>query len=366
MVWLTWRQFRVQAAVAVIFLAAAAVVLGITGSDLRDLYNSSGAAACKAHGPSTGSRAIAIDCATAYATLLSHESLLRNLLGPLLLAIPVITGIFWGAPLLARELENGTYRLAWTQSVTRARWLATKIAIVGLASIAVAELFSLMVSWWFSPIDSVNANRLTPGVFDERGIVAIGYAAFAFALAVTAGALIRRTLPAMATTLVAFIGARLIVTYWIRPHLIGPAHTTTALQSASNIGFEGGPLGATFVASNPSIPNTWVVSSRIVDAAGRAPTAQSLHGFLRAACPNIGAPPGGSGVAQAVGEGHQPASEETFQACINQLSANFHLAVAYQPANRYWPLQGYETAIFVGTALVLVGLCFWWVRRRLS
>jgi hypothetical protein len=354
MIWLTWRQFRVQAAVAVIFLLLAAVILGITGAHLRDLYNASGISTCRAHG----------DCATVYASFHAHESLLRNLLGPLLLAIPVLIGIFWGAPLLARELENGTYRLAWTQSVTRTRWLATKIALVGLASIAVAELFSLMVGWWFSPIDKINMNRLTQGVFDERGIVAIGYAAFAFALAVTAGALIRRTLPAMASTVVAFVGVRLILTYWIRPHLIAPAHTATALESASNIGFEGSPSGETFVAGNPSIPNTWVLSSRIVDNAGHAPTTQSLHRFLQTACPNIGAPPVGGGTPP-VG-GHQPANQETFQACINQLSAKFHLAVTYQPASRYWPLQGYETAIFLGLALILAGFCFWWVRRRLS
>ena len=190
MIWLAWRQFRVQAVVALALLVALAVVMLVTGLHLRDLYDASGIATCKVHG----------DCATVEATFLAHESFLRNLLGPLLLAIPVLTGIFWGAPLLARELENGTYRLAWTQSVTRTRWLATKITLVGLASIAVAGLFSLMVSWWFHPIDKVSMNRLTPGVFDERGIVAIGYAALAFALAVAAGAVIRRTLPAMATT----------------------------------------------------------------------------------------------------------------------------------------------------------------------
>jgi hypothetical protein len=341
MIWLTWRQFRLQGAVAVIFLAAAAVILGVTGSHLRDLYDASGIATCQAHG----------DCSTVESTFLSHESLLRNLLGPLLLAIPVLTGIFWGAPLLARELENGTYRLAWTQSVTRTRWLAIKITLVGLAGIAVAELFSLMVRWWFSPIDKVNMNRLTQGVFDERGIVAIGYAAFAFALAVTAGALIRRTLPAMATTLLAFVGLRLIMTYWIRPHLIAPTQINTPLRFGSNLGFEAGPSGVTFAAHNPTIPNAWVLSSQIVDKAGRSPTTQSMRSFLHTACPHSLANPG---------------NEEAFQACLNQLSARFHLALTYQPASRYWPLQGYETAIFVGLALTLVGCCFFWVRRRLT
>jgi len=74
---------------------------------------------------------------------------------------------------------------------------------------ALAGFLGLMLTWWASPIDTVNMNRFAPGVFDQRGMVAIGYAAFAFALGVTAGVLIRRTLPAMATTLVAFVAARL-------------------------------------------------------------------------------------------------------------------------------------------------------------
>lgn len=348
MIWLAWRQFRVQAVVALALLVALAVVMLVTGLHLRDLYDASGIATCKVHG----------DCATVEATFLAHESFLRNLLGPLLLAIPVLTGIFWGAPLLARELENGTYRLAWTQSVTRTRWLATKITLVGLASIAVAGLFSLMVSWWFHPIDKVSMNRLTQGVFDERGIVAIGYAALAFVLAVAVGAVIRRTLPAMATTVLGFVGVRLIMTYWIRPHLIAPAHTTTTLEFGPNLGFEAGPSGATFVSHNPSIPNSWVLSSRMVDNAGHTPATQSLHNFLQTACPTIGASPrygGGS-----------PPSEQAFQACVSQLSAKFHLAVTYQPPSRYWPLQGYETAIFLGLALAVTGFCFWWVRHRLT
>ena len=347
MTWLAWRQFRTQAIVALGLLAAMGVVMLVTGLHLRDLYDTSGIVTCKVHR----------DCTTVEASFLAHESFLRNLLGPLLLTIPVLTGIFWGAPLLARELENGTHRLAWTQSVTRTRWLATKLALVGLASIAVAELFSLMVSWWFSPIDKVNMNRLTQGVFDERGIVAIGYAAFAFALGVAAGALIRRTLPAMAATLLGFLGVRLVMTYLIRAHLISPAHTTTPLEFGPNLGFEAGPSGVTFVTHNPSIPNAWVLSSRITDQAGHTPTSQSIHRFLQTACPSLGTPQryGGS-----------PPSEAAFQACVARLSAKFHLAATYQPPSRYWPLQGLETAIFLGLALTLTGFCFWWVRHRLT
>ena len=132
--------------------------------------------------------------------------------------MPALIGVFWGAPLVARELETGTYRLAWNQSVTRTRWLAVKLGLIGLAAMAAAGLLSLMVTWWSSPIDQALAargpqraqrrNRFAPLLFGARGIVPIGYAAFAFALGVTVGVLIRRTLPAMATTLAVFVAVR--------------------------------------------------------------------------------------------------------------------------------------------------------------
>jgi hypothetical protein len=349
---LTWRQFRTQAAAAFAALATLAIVLAITGPHLAHLYDASGIATCKA--PS--------NCDALKSTFLSHDKLLHNLLGPLLLAVPALLGIFWGAPLVARELEAGTYRLAWTQSVTRTRWLGVKVVLLGLASIAVAGLFSLMITWWSSPVDHANMNRFAPGAFDERGIVAIGYAAFAFALGLTVGALIRRTVPAMATTLFAFVGARLAITYWVRPHLMTPAHTTAGFGAASNLGFEAsGPSGVTFVAGPPHIPNAWVYSDRIVDKAGRAAT--NLHAFLLKACPDIGTTP--SSIPPGT-RARSPANPATFQACIAKLSAKFHETVTYQPAGRYWTFQSYETAIFLLLALILTGISFWWIRRRVT
>lgn len=340
-----------QAAIAFAALAALAVLLAITGARLEHVYDAAGIASCKA--PS--------NCEALRSTFLSHDKLLQNLLGPLLLVVPALIGLFWGAPLLARELEAGTYRLAWTQGVTRTRWLAVKVALLGLSSVAVAGLLSLMVTWWSSPVDHVNMNRFTPGVFDERGVVPIGYAAFAFALGLTAGALIRRTVPAMATTLGAFVGARLAMAYWVRPHLMAPAHTAASFASASNLGFEAGRrAGVTFVAGPPSIPNAWVYSGRIVDKAGRAAT--NLHAFVVNACPNIGTPPR----LVPPGARARPGDPAAFQACITKLSARFHETVTYQPADRYWTFQLDETAIFLAVGATLVGICFWWIRHRLT
>jgi hypothetical protein len=201
-------------------------------------------------------------------------------------------------------------------------------------------------------------NRFTLSVFDERGIVAVGYAAFAFALGLTAGALTRRTLPAMATTLIAFVAVRLAFTYWVRPHLIAPSHASQPLSSASILGFGPGASGVSFTARGASIPNAWGYSGRIADKTGQAPTTQSLHQLLQGYCPSVGAPP--------IAGGTRPATQASFQTCVAQLSTKLHLAVTYQPPSRYWPFQVYEMAIFLGLALILTGFCFWWVRHRLA
>jgi hypothetical protein len=338
MIWLAWRQFRAQSLVAAVALAVLAAILLITGFHLRDLYDASGVAACRARG----------GCAGLESQFLSHAKVVQELLGPLVLAVPALVGVFWGAPLLARELETGTYRLAWTQGITRRHWLVGKIVVVGFSSIVVAELVSLLASWWFAPVDKVRVDRFSPGVFSERGIVVIGYAAFAFAAGVAAGALSRRTVAAMAITLVAFVGVRVVVTYGLRPQLGSPAHVTQRLAFGTNADLELGPA-ATLLPRQPTIPNAWVHSARIVDAAGRTPTRHAFHEYLQQHCAAIALP------------GRFP-GPSAFHACEALLASRFHLAVSYEPASKYWAFQYYETAIFIAFACVLIGACFWWLR----
>jgi hypothetical protein len=335
----TWLQARTQTMVTFAALIIVAAVLASTGPHLAHLYDTSVASCTANRGPA----------ATCVNPVVAAYPLLQQL-GTVLVAVPALTGIFWGAPLVARELETGTFRLAWTQSVTRTRWLAVKLGAIGLSSMAVAGLLSLMVTWWSSPIDRVNLNRFGSEMFGERGITPIGYAAFAFTFGVAAGLLIRRTLPAMAATLVAFVGARLAITYWVRPHLAAPVRASLALNAATLHGFGQGPSGPSVIAS-PNLPDAWIYSNLIVDKSGHAPTTQ----FLEAACPSLGAVrrPG-------------PQSQADYQACLAKVAAKFHEAVTYQPASRYWPFQWYETSIFVGLALILTGLCFWWIRHRLT
>ena len=200
MIWLTWRQFRASALVAAVALAMVAIVLGITSAHPAAVTPGDG--------------------------FFSHDHLLK-FLSTALVGIPAIIGAFWGAPLVAREIETGTWRLAWTQSVTRTRWLATKVAFVGLTSVAVTGLLTFMLAAWSSP--NTDMGRFGTAMFAERGVAPLGYAAFAFAIGVTAGVLIRRTLPAMATTLGVFLAARLLIQNLVRPHFASPRRVFQSL-----------------------------------------------------------------------------------------------------------------------------------------
>jgi hypothetical protein len=350
MIRLSWRQFRIQAAIGAAGLAILAIALAITGPHLVDLYNST-VATCKTRR----------DCATAITSFVHTDRFLQNAITALLFIVPALIGIFWGAPLIARELETGSFRLAWTQSVTRTRWLGSKLALVGGAAMIATGLLSLMVTWWFHPIDRANATQFAWDVFDARNVVPIGYAAFAFTLGVTAGILTRRTLPAIATTLVGFIAARFAITHWVRPNLLSPAHTAMAISQGNSLGFVGTPSGpVTFVSGNPAIANAWTISSAIVDKAGRTQSAQALHAFINRYCPNIAAPPGASGSSHTT-----QADPSAFNACVAKLSTKFHLAVTYQPPSHYWTIQWLELGVYLVLSLILAAVSLQLVRRRL-
>jgi hypothetical protein len=339
MIWLTWRQLRVQALTAAAALAAFAILLAATGPQLASRYAASAITGCHSFG-----------CQSAAITFLSQLQAssaypVVYLLGlAFILVAPAITGIFWGAPLIARELETRTFALAWNQSITRTRWLVVKLTLTGLAAMAVTEAFSLIYAWWADPIRKAidlggstslfSGNRFSSFIFAAHGITPLGYAAFAFTLGTAAGALLRRTVPAMAVTLAIFAAVQIAMPLWVRPHLIPPDHTITTIQSAE---LDFGNLTATVV---PGQPGAWLVSSGAINAAGQ--TVSSLP----VAC--LGA-----------ASGLKPSSPGP---CLE--SHGFREAITYEPASRYWPLQGIETGIFLALALALAGSCFWRLGRR--
>ena len=352
MIWLTWRQARGQAVTAAAALVVFAVLLAATRPHLASLYAASGITGCHGGTP----------CDTAASHFLSRLAdtspySIVYLLGiALILVVPAIIGMFWGAPLIARELETRTFTLAWNQSITRTRWLAVKLTVTGLAAMAVTEALSLMQAWWADPISKARdlaasvpglphpftGGPLSSWVFATSGITPLGYAAFAFTLGTAAGALIRRTVPAMALTLAIFAAAAVAMPLGIRPHLFPPHHTTAAISFA-NANFMIGSSFAITAGSVPGQPSAWIISSGAVNAAGQpvtTPPAACMH-------PN-------RGTARPPSIGH----------CL--ISHGIRVAITYQPTSRYWPLQWTETAIYLALAIALAGSCFRRLSRRLS
>jgi hypothetical protein len=217
-----------------------------------------------------------------------------------------------------------------------------------------------MVDWWMSPIDAVNQNRFGLSSFGYHGVASIGYAAFAFALGATAGALLRRTVSAMAVTLAGFVGARLAVTYWIRPNFASPVHESVPLPINEGGGVSFSP-GATAAFNPPgvTVPNGWVYSTEAVNNAGHVPTAHSLLNACPAFFSQAPQPPpsGANKTAPASGVA-------LFNNCVDKLSTTIHTLVAYQPGSRFWPFQWAEMGVFLAAALALCGLTYWWLRRQ--
>jgi hypothetical protein len=359
MIWLTWRQFRAQAVTGAAALAVFAVLLAATGPHLASLYAASGVTGCR-----SGSCG---DAAGTFLTRLAATSTypVVYVLGIVfILAAPAITGIFWGAPLVARELETGTCRLAWNQSITRTRWLAVKLALTGLAAMAVTEALSLMQAWWAEPITRAtglggsasvfSGGRFSPLLFATHGITPLGYAAFGFALGVTAGVLIRRAVPAMAVTLAVFAAVQLAMPLWARPHLIPPRHTTAAISSLSGTDSLSSRTFTISAGAVPGQPGAWLISSGAVNAAGHPVSA------IPATCELSPGPSGHPGP----GPGPGPGAGAGLVHCL--ASHGIREAITYQPASRYWAFQWTETAIYLAIALALARFCFWRLGRRTS
>jgi len=343
-IWLSWRQFRVQAWLALAALAVAAITLAVTGPGLAGMFDSSRIAGCAARG----------DCdslVSAFLYQVEHDgpdNVLDHLGSWVLFAVPGLIGMFWGAPLVTRELETGSFRMVWNQSITRTRWLGVKLAVVGLASMTAAGLLSLAFNWWLSPFERVAMERLQPGNFGATGIVPIGYAAFAFAVGVAVGIVIRRTLPAMAATLVITGAAQVFAALWLRVRLIAPVRASFPLSNAILGQFAVAPRTGRFIvytqgtAQLSQLPGAWVIS---------APQSVTTPDHVASqACL--------SGLAHNLAQG-SPA------ACVADL-ARLHLTqtVTYEPLSRYWTFQWYETGIFFAVALALAGFSLWRVARR--
>lgn len=295
MIWVSWRQHRSQAITGLGLLCALAVYGIVLGLEMRNSFSQNHLATCLAH-------SLGANCPNSVATFDNSFGSLVNIgFWAVLLLLPGLIGAVVGATVLGRELEMGTWRLAWSQTVPRTRWLAIQLAVAAGGLVVLGAAMTLVITWYRAPMDRLTGH-FVHNAFDYEGLVFTAYILFAFGLAVLFGRLLRRTIPAMLAALVPWVAVRLIVEFLLRPHFMAPLKLTHPVL----LHCSGGICGGNGIVDVP--PATGHIGNLLVRGTGDV--------------------------------------------------------TLYQPASRFWEFQSIEAGIFVALTLLALGAALWLVRRR--
>lgn len=318
MAWVTWRQHRFALTGVAALLGALAVYLWLAGLQLHHTY--SAAAACRP--------ANSLACGNMISDFMSTNDHTATLIPILLQAVPALIGAFVGAPVLARELETGTFRYAWTQGFGRGRWTLAKLVPLAVVVAAAAAAFSALFSWYYQPfIADGQYSPLYGFVFDLRGIAFAAWTLAAFAIGGLAGLLIRRVVPAIVATLAAYTGLTLAAGMFLRQHYLSP-----------------------LVTSNSNVPaSAWIMSHWWTKGGAFAFAGRPPVNLVQQFCPPSGPI-------------NSKPSGESVPRCLSQ--HGYTLWTRYQPASRFWPLQWIEGGWLLALSLFLIAATVWVVRRR--
>jgi hypothetical protein len=292
--WVTWKQHRLEGAWSLALGTALVAAIGFVAYELH-------AAGCPREASSY--------CFTGdVAGQLAQRLVQFNLYQYGLVVLPALAGAFIGCPLVAREVEQGTHRLAWTQGVTRLRWLLTKLVLV-----FVPVLIGAAVAGWLEIvlIDQLGTDPNHWAYFDQQAPLTVAATLFALSLGVATGAVMGRSIPAMAVTLIAFVAVRLGLAEVGRPNYMAPLAYTTQTMSFPP----------------PGSPSAWWIDQpSFYDAAGHV-----------------------------ISNGGGPLP-----------TAAAYAIQHYQPGDRFWTFQSIESAILTVLAVILIGFTIYWVTRRVS
>ena len=315
LVWVTWRQHRMALVGVTVLLGGLALYLLIMGLKIHSGY----ASVTSCH----PARSSACQLASNLFTNDYHPT--AQTLTGFLLAVPVLIGVFVGAPLLARELETGTFRFAWTQGCGRLRWVITKLALLAIVVTSASYMFSLLFSWYYQPWFAEGLDgALAPQLFDLRGVDFAAWTLLAFAIGAIAGVLIRRTVPAMAASIAAWVGLDFAINLFLRKHYQAPLLTT----------------------SGTVWQNNWVLNQWYTGPGGAVASQQTIRNVMAHA-------------PQSVRYSNNPGVATAY------LTARHYTQWAsYQPESRYWHFQLIEGGWLLALSLILLAATVWLVRRR--
>jgi hypothetical protein len=314
--WVTWRQHRFALAGAVALLGGLAILMLVTGVHMHHEYATLGLAHC---GNINGPR-----CAPMLSLFTADYGGWAMYLPRFFEFLPAVIGMFVGAPLLARELESGTFRFVWTQGCSRTSWILSKLVLLGAAVTVLALAFTAVFAWWFAPWLPIMGRMSAGQAYEVLGIVFAARTVFAFVLGVLAGALLRRVVPAIAVTGIGWLAVAWPTVTFLRPALQAPL---VAPEDAL-------PLSA-----------SWTIHSWIQDGAGHHLSTSALRAlYARAQQQGV---TGDRLAAWLAGHGYTRWD-------------------SYQPDGRFWHFQAIEAGGYLALAVSLGALTVWLVRRQLT
>jgi hypothetical protein len=320
--WVAWRRYRATLVGTAVVLGAIAAYLLVRGEQMRSAY-----AAAQACTPQESAA-----CRFAWDTFQQSYGAV-GLIGAVLIFVPGILGAFAGAPLVARELETGTYRFAWTQGAGRTRWLLALLVPGVLGVAVVSAVFGVLVAWYHQPlVDYGDMQRLHPTVFPITGVAVVGWALMAYAAGVLAGVLAGRVVPALAATLALWTGLAFVASDLRRFHYLAPLSTSN-------------PLLAT---GDQQVGLSWTLNGVPVSNAQVNQALQSIGVQITDGGGSVAAKPGGD-------------PTDPFAWLMQH---GYTQWTSYQPNSRYWPFQAIELGWLLALTALFLGLTVWLVRRR--
>jgi hypothetical protein len=324
----TWRQHRIALAGVAVLLGALAAWLWSIGMPLHRAY--AAAAACHpVSSPACQNLIVAFN--------VSAENHFMGDKGPggvLLQLLPALIGAFAGAPVLARELDTGTFRFAWTQGFGRWRWALAKLALLAVVLAALTSAFGALVSWYYQPEfgtgpQAAGLYETSPfgALFTLREFTFPTWTLAAFAIGVLAGMLIRRVVPAIVATLAVYAGLAFAAAGFLRERYLTPLVTSSMTMPG---------------ASTVWTISQWTTKDGRFAFAGNPPTSL-VNEFCASVPPDKIGPLG-------------------FAPCLAQ--HGYTQLTSYQPASRFWPFQWIEGGWLLALSALLIAATIWLVHRR--
>ncbi|MEU3713348.1 ABC transporter permease [Streptomyces catenulae] len=312
LLWLVWRQNRGLALGLLALLVVGGIGMAVQGSLMSGYlaqHHIAGCAAISTNPRCDGLQDAVWDFRSAYGNTFRLGQLL-------LFMLPMLVGLFVGAPLLSRELESGTHKVALTQSVGPLRWLTAKLALpAALTTLTAAGLaVGYLWMWRSGGQETLGAYWYSDSGFTALGPVPVAESLLMLVIGTLVGLLIRRTVAAMVITF-GVSGVLTVAFMLVRPYLLPPVVTE-------------------FPKSGPRLP----------DAAWRLWEGSLTRALVRLP----------QGICS---------SASDMQKCLDDHDAVGSYVVQH-PASHHWPLAWLESGIALVLAAVVTVVIYRIVRRR--